>query len=98
MARVTAFFNCLQIAAGTASAQTTDGGFDKALSTSLAATVKAMHATIRRDFAESAEAMPAADYAFKPNPKVRSFGQLIGHVAAANFLFCAQANGVSAAS
>ena len=36
----------------------------------------------------SAEQMPEADYAFKPTPEVRSFGQLIGHVADANYFFC----------
>jgi hypothetical protein len=72
-------------------AQTSDGGFDKALSPSLAATAKAMHATIRRDVAEAAEAMPAEDFGFKPTPDVRSFAQLVGHVINANFFFCSQA-------
>jgi uncharacterized damage-inducible protein DinB len=76
-----------------ASAQTSDGGFDKALSPSLAATAKAMHATIRRNVAEAAEAMPAEDFGFKPTPDVRSFAQLIGHVINANFFFCSQAKG-----
>ena len=74
-------------------AQTTDGGFDKALSTSLSAVAKATHATIRRDLAEAAEAMPAEDFAFKPTPEVRSFAQLVGHVVMANFFFCSQAKG-----
>src|SRR5215217_8881825 len=52
-----------------------------------------MHATIRRDLAEAAESMPAEDYAFKPTPEVRSFAELLGHVANANFFFCAQAKG-----
>jgi len=72
-------------------AQTSDGGFDKALSPSLAATAKAMHATIRRDLAEAAEAMPAEDFGFKPTPEIRSFAQLVGHVITANFFFCSQA-------
>jgi uncharacterized damage-inducible protein DinB len=72
-------------------AQTSDGGFDKALSPSLAATAKAMHSTIRRDIAEAADAMPAEDFAFKPTPEVRSFAQLVGHVINANFFFCSQA-------
>jgi uncharacterized damage-inducible protein DinB len=72
-------------------AQTSDGGFDKALSPSLAATAKAMHATIRRDVAEAAEAMPAEDFGFKPTPDVRSFAQLVGHVINANSFFCSQA-------
>jgi uncharacterized damage-inducible protein DinB len=79
-------------------AQTTDAGFDKALSPSLASVAKAMHATIRRNLAEAAEAMPAEDYGFKPTPQVRSFAQLIGHVAAANFLFCSQAQGAPSSS
>ena len=36
----------------------------------------------------SAELMPEADYAFKPTPEVRSFGQLIAHVADANYFIC----------
>src|SRR5262245_1499693 len=75
-----------------AGAQTTGAGYGDALSTSLASMAKAMHATIRRDLAEAAESMPAEDYAFKPTPQVRSFGELIGHVANANFFFCSQAN------
>jgi len=71
-------------------AQTSGGTPDKALSPSLAATAKAMHATIRRDITEAAEAMPAEDFAFKPTPDVRSFAQLIGHVVNANFFFCSQ--------
>ena len=74
-------------------AQTSDGGFDKSLSPSLAATAKAMHATIRRDIAEAADAMPSEDFAFKPTPDVRSFAQLVGHVVNANFFFCSQAKG-----
>ena len=73
--------------------QTSDGGADQALSPSMAASAKAMHAIIRRDLAEAADSMPAEDYAFKPTPQVRSFGELIGHVANANFYFCSQAKG-----
>jgi len=80
------------------SAQTSDGGFVEALSTSMAANVKAMHATIRRNLAEAADEMSEADYAFKPTPQVRSFGELVGHVATANFLFCSQAKGETAPS
>jgi uncharacterized damage-inducible protein DinB len=74
-------------------AQTSDGGFDKLLSTSPASTAKAMHATIRRDLAEAAEVMAAEDFAFKPTAEVRSFAQLVGHVVNANFFFCSQAKG-----
>jgi len=32
--------------------------------------------------------MPEEQYAFKPDPAVRSFGQILGHIADANYLFC----------
>jgi uncharacterized damage-inducible protein DinB len=88
----------IHVSSGAAHAQTSDGGFDKALSPSLAATAKAMHATIRRDLAEAAEALPAEDFAFKPTPEVRSFAQLVGHVVNANFFFCSQAKGAASPS
>lgn len=83
---------CLGVALS-AEAQTTDAGFADAASPSMAAVVKTMHATIRRNLAEAAESMPADEYAFKPTPQIRSFGELIGHVANANFFFCSQAKG-----
>jgi len=59
----------------------------------MASVAKTMHATVRRNLAEAAAAMPAAAYGFKPTPEVRSFGQVIGHVINANFFFCSQARG-----
>lgn len=79
--------------ASSAAAQTSDGFFGTSLSPSIAATASNMHATIRRNLAEAAAAMPAADYAFTPTPDVRSFGELIGHVVNANFFFCSQVKG-----
>ena len=76
-----------------ASAQTTDAGYFDELSPSLAGSAKAMHAMIRRDLAEAAENMPADEYAFRPTPQLRTFGQIIGHVVDANFFFCSQAAG-----
>lgn len=72
------------------SAQTTDAGYADALTPSLAAVAKTMHATIRRNLVEAAEAMPAADYAFRPTPETRSFAQLVGHVISAQYFFCSQ--------
>ena len=74
-------------------AQTTDGGFDKALSSSMAGVAKAMHSTIRANLAEAAERMSAPDYAFSPTADVRTFGQLVGHFINANYFFCSQASG-----
>jgi len=44
---------------------------------------------IVKDFViRAAEKMPAADYGFKPTPEVRSFGQLIGHIADDQYAYC----------
>jgi len=76
-----------------ASAQTTDAGFNEALSGSIASGVKAMQATIRQNLADAAQSMPAEDFSFKATPQVRSFAELLGHVVNANFFFCSQAKG-----
>jgi uncharacterized damage-inducible protein DinB len=41
----------------------------------------------------AAEKMPEENYSFKPTPEVRSFGQLVGHEADANYMFCSLAVG-----
>ena len=41
----------------------------------------------------AAEQVPEETYKFQPTPEVRSFGQLIGHLAGAQYLFCSTANG-----
>lgn len=49
---------------------------------------------------KSAELMSEKDYTFKPAgvaPEVRSFGQILGHVANANHLFCGASMGASTA-
>ncbi len=76
-------------------AQTSDGGADQLLSTSLAATARAMQASIARNLAEAADAMPAESYDFKPTPEIRTFAQLIGHVTDVNYFFCSQADGAA---
>ena len=41
----------------------------------------------------SAEKMPEENYSFKPTDTVRSYGQIIGHVADAQYMFCSIALG-----
>ena len=55
--------------------------------------LKAFWTQIKTNIAKSAEKMPEENYAFKPSPDVRSFGQLIGHVADANYMICGAAKG-----
>jgi len=41
----------------------------------------------------SAEKMPEENYGFKPVDSVRTYGQIIGHLADAQYLFCSTASG-----
>jgi uncharacterized damage-inducible protein DinB len=50
---------------------------------------KYMYNMSKNDLLKSAQEMPEANYSFKPVDSVRSFGQLVGHVADAQYEFCA---------
>jgi len=41
----------------------------------------------------AAEKMPEESYSFKPTPDVRSFGQLVGHLADSQYFFCSSVTG-----
>jgi len=45
--------------------------------------------------ASAAEKMPEGEYAFRPDPAVRSYGEVLGHIADANYLFCSSVLGES---
>src|SRR5262249_39048968 len=47
----------------------------------------------KRNMMESAEQMAEADYNFKPTDSVRTFGQIIAHVAGASYVYCSAARG-----
>lgn len=49
----------------------------------------------KRNITESAKLMPEEHYAFKPADSVRTFGQILGHIAGANHIFCASAKGTT---
>ena len=50
--------------------------------------VKDTYDMVKDYILRAADQMPEADYAFKPTPDVRSFGQLVGHLANANYSLC----------
>jgi uncharacterized damage-inducible protein DinB len=56
-------------------------------------TVKNSWNTVKRYVSGSAEKMPAEHYGFKPTPDVRSFGELIGHLANEHYLLCSPLKG-----
>ncbi len=55
--------------------------------------LKTLWTGVKNNLIRAAEKMPEENYAFRPTPEVRSFGQLVGHVADANYMFAALAAG-----
>ncbi len=51
------------------------------------------YATVRDNLQKTAESMPEANYSFKPTPEIRSFAELIAHVADAQTGMCGGAAG-----
>jgi uncharacterized damage-inducible protein DinB len=47
----------------------------------------------KRNMNESAAQMPEADYAFRPTDSVRTFGEILAHVAGASYVYCSAARG-----
>ena len=61
-------------------------------STAIAASLKAQHETVKGFITKALEQVPEARLAFQPTKEVRTMGQLFGHVADANYLFCSAAS------
>ncbi len=49
---------------------------------------KTVYAGVKSILLRSAEKVPEENYSFKPTDAVRSFGQVVGHVADAQYTFC----------
>jgi len=62
--------------------------------TVLASPLQAFHRLNRKNIVDAARAMPEERFAFRPAaPPVRSFGQLVAHIADGNYVFCSAALG-----
>lgn len=48
---------------------------------------------LKKNLTASAALVPEAEYSFKPTPEVRSFGQIVGHLANDHYLMCSAAKG-----
>lgn len=60
----------------------------------LAADVKRAYDEVKTNILRSAERMPEENYDFRPAPRVRTFGQILGHIAQEQYLyFCAPVKG-----
>ena len=59
----------------------------------LRAGAQRMYDIVKGYITRAAEKMPEEHYAFKPTKEVRSFGQLVGHIADASYGFCSAVSG-----
>ena len=57
------------------------------------AQVKRDYEKVREMMIRSAEKMPEGEYGFKPTPEVRSFGQIVGHIADDQYNLCGPVRG-----
>lgn len=64
-----------------------------AQSNPMIAEVKQSYNARKNHLLRSAEKMPEDGYSFKPTPEMRSFGQLVAHIADAQMRICAAAKG-----
>ncbi len=64
----------------------------------LSAGTKMMYTIVTGNVVKAAEEMPEENYSFKPAPDVRTFGQIVAHVADAQHHFCSVVSGDSSKS
>jgi hypothetical protein len=55
--------------------------------------LKANYDAVKSDWQKMAEQMPEENYSFKPTPEMRSFGQLVAHVADVQAQICSAVSG-----
>ena len=59
----------------------------------LSTEAKQAYSAVKNDILKSAEKMPEENYGFKPAPRVRTFGQILGHMAEEQYFFCGSVKG-----
>jgi uncharacterized damage-inducible protein DinB len=59
----------------------------------IASGVRTVWEGAKRNLTRSADLMPESGYDFRPVDTVRTFGQILAHVAGANYVFCSTAKG-----
>jgi len=64
----------------------------------ISATIKGGYTAVKTNLIKAAEKMPDDAYSFKATDEVRTFGQIIGHVANANYHYCSAAAGEASPS
>jgi len=76
---------CLTALAGLSVAQAQTG--------QLITELKQNYTGIKNNVTKGAEKMPEADYSFKATPQVRSYGEIITHIAEVQIMLCGMAKG-----
>ncbi|MGC2660348.1 MAG: DinB family protein [Bryobacteraceae bacterium] len=59
----------------------------------ISASERGFYGLVSGEVVAAAEKMPKENYSFRPTPDVRTFGQLVGHVADAQYNFCGMVAG-----
>lgn len=93
---ITRFCLLMVLSVGTASlarAQSTPPAPSAPTANPLSTEAQQAYATIKGNLVKMADKMPDEHYAFKPSPDIRSFGQLVAHVADAQASMCSLVNG-----
>ena len=57
--------------------------------------ITARYDNIKRDIVDAADAVPESEYSFRPTPEVRTFGEIISHVADSQNFYCGVADGAN---
>jgi len=83
--KITAFSTAIVLSSALVAAQSDNSGYTGSLRSSWN--------RITRLVAASAEAMPEANYSFRPTSDVRTFGELIGHLANEHYMICSGVKG-----
>jgi uncharacterized damage-inducible protein DinB len=86
-------FVCLVVPVGVALAQDKPAAPATANANPLSSWNKVAYGRLKEILIRSAEKMPEENYSFKPVDSVRSYGQILGHVADAQYIFCSIALG-----
>ena len=61
-----------------------------------ASEVQASYMRLKPNILKAADKMPAADYAYKPTPDIRTFARVVNHVTEAQLHICGAANATDA--
>jgi uncharacterized damage-inducible protein DinB len=91
--RLAALVVLLQTPAPTAAQQPPAAAAPQLDPTTTTGSATATYRSVKTFILRSAEKMPAEHFGFQPTPDVRSFGQVLAHIADANYLLCSPALG-----